>query len=85
MLLIHHLNFADLERQFEKRDDLVIHELRCNRTTTHVGVFLLYEADILRRLDDADLIFAAFGLAGDDEVAPALSPSSWPRWPSPAR
>jgi len=62
MPLIYHLDFLALESQLEQCDNTFLSELRSNGPAAHAGKFLLDPPDILRRLDDADLILAAFRL-----------------------
>ena len=61
MPFLDNLDLVVLERELEERNDLGIHELRGDRSAPHARKLLFNEANILARLHDADLIFAALG------------------------
>ena len=72
VLLIDHFDFAVLKRQFEEGYNLIIHKLCGDRSAAHIGEFFLDKANVLRGLDNPDLILAAFGLDRDDVVTAAV-------------
>ncbi len=69
MSFLNDLNVAVFDHEFEKSNDLVVHELHRDRSTTHVREFLCAESNILPSLHDANLIFAALRLNGNSVVA----------------
>ena len=59
-----------LQGKLEKRDYLIIHELRGDRTAFHAWEFIFDEADVLGNLNDPNLIFSTLSLNRNDVVAP---------------
>lgn len=72
MPFLNHTHFIIDESEFEKRDDLVFHELRSDSAGAEAGELLLDEPYVLSRLHDPDLILPTLGLHRNDIVASAL-------------
>ncbi len=54
------------QTQFEKRNDIILHKLRCYRPAPEARELLFYKPYILLCLYDSDLVVATLGLNGDD-------------------
>lgn len=66
---IDNADFAIPQRQLEKCDDPVRQKLRRHGPAAHPRKPVFDETDVLRGLDDADLILSALGLHRDHEMA----------------
>jgi hypothetical protein len=64
MPLVDDLHFLPLQRQFEQRDHAVLSELRSDGAAAHSGELLLHPLDILRGLQDANLVLTPFACTG---------------------
>ena len=62
MPFLHNFNLIVLEREFEKGDYAIGHELGRNGSTAQAGKFLLNISNVLAGLHHADLIVATFCL-----------------------
>lgn len=61
-----------VDRELEKRDHVVGHELRSNRTAHEGGILLRTECHVLHDLHDANLVITSLRLNGDDVVGTTL-------------
>ena len=62
MLLINDAYLFPVDGQFEHRNKVVCHELRCDGAADQVGERLLAVSDVLFKLNATDTVTAAFGL-----------------------
>ena len=72
MTFFYDFHFVALQCEFKKRNHSVVHELGRNGPTKYSFELLSGKAKVLGGLDDANLVFAAFGLDGNYVVTAAL-------------
>lgn len=72
MTLFDDANFIFLQCKLKKCNHVIAHELRCDCAASHTRELFFYKTNILRNLDDTNLIFSTLGLYWNDVVTASL-------------